>query len=1246
MHRIASQPGDDTSQNLTLIEQPSADVILITSAESDITTLSNVIKKDYRKNRENYIRAINLSQLASNAQIDHYISTTCRKAKIIIIRLLGSRSQWSYGIEQFLLWNESTDVQLILLSGTKDNEIELNGLSSINYKLSIKLGELLRIGGTDNMLSLLSVIDKLIKRQFIRDDEIKTTYLKDPYLYDWKNDNGRKIAILAYSSYFQAGDISFIDILIKYFRDHNLTPRVIFIKTLKNLDLQKKLIDIIKSESIDILITTTSFSINNSQGNEKNFNLLSELNIPTIQMLISTSSKSKWTKSSRGMSPTDLSLQVVLPEIDGRITTKIIAFREKLEINTILSTPVYITKPDTDSIIWCIKLIQSWLTLLNKENSKTKITLVLSNYPISDGRIGNGVGLDTPKSTLNILKWLKQEGYDLGKTHLPLSSKKLFEMILSRRTNTLETSYKEPLTYVSLECYMEYWKSLPIQTKLKIEEKWGEPHTSKDLEKEGISVNGIQFGNVALIIQPSRGYSEDNIQDVHSPYLPPTHRYLATYNWIYKTFKSDVIVHIGKHGTAEWLPGKAVGLSPNCFPEIVLPPIPHIYPFIVNDPGEGSQAKRRTHAIIIDHLTPPISRAGTYGYLEKLEILFDEYNEASLMGSYRKDTVKEQILKIISDNNLADSSKNITTNKIDSKLQDIEAYICELKESQIRTGLHIFGQKPKINKLSDLALSIALNPSYECLGLSQSLSIYLGLDIDPWNAEESDSVTERDFLYLRKNFNIKIRTSGKLIHWINNQSQSVIIYLLFKYLDTKKSINYYKSLDHHIKAFIDNESSSKVIKKITNVIIPGLIDSGRYEKESFLKSIKGAQIDSGPSGSPTRGKVEVLPTGRNFYSLDLRSLPTQAAWDLGRRSAENLLELHKLETGNELKNLAMSVWGTATMRNGGEDISQMLALMGLIPIWDTRNLRIIDLEIVPLSLLNRSRVDVTLRISGLFRDSFPNLIELINRGIKIISTLDEPSELNPLACSRRKGENTGRVYGSAPETYGTGLQELINLGNWENNSDFANTYLEWSKWLYINSEEPISDSNGLATCLKNVQVVIHNKDNNEHDILDSDDYYQFHGGLYSAVKKISGNNPKIYLGDHSKHSKPKINSLEKEIDKVVRNRMLNPKWIDSIKDHGYKGAFEMSASIDYLFAYDATTENVPKWCYSEINKSWLDDSNTLNFLRTNNPWALRDIAERFLEAHNRNLWKNAKKSEISRLKQIVLEVEHDIESLT
>jgi cobaltochelatase CobN len=816
----------------------------------------------------------------------------------------------------------------------------------------------------------------------------------------------------------------------------------------------------------------------------------------------------------------------------------------------------------------------------------------------------------------------------------------LIQQLLAGRSNDPESGHRPPLDHLPLAKYQAWYNQLPLQGRQTLEAVWGLPDQDSALEiplggTAGFPIRGLRWQHVTVLIQPERGYDRDPALSYHSPDLPPTHAYLAQYLWLREVFGAHAVVHVGKHGNLEWLPGKGLGLSDSCFPEWALGPLPHIYPFIVNDPGEGSQAKRRSQAVILDHLTPPLGRAGLHGQLQQLEVLLDEYWEASQLGSERVGPLRQTLARQLEALQLPLGSADA----LDARIDAADGYLCELKEAQIRLGLHTYGTLPEPERLAELLLCLARCPLAGQPGLTQALASDLDLHFDPWADADATPLGSDDQRRLQAAFGgDRPRLVGDGVALLEERALALVRQEL---IGQEPGLNQARS----------GPALAEALSHLRQVLLPRLLACDTQEREAFLRGLAGERIAAGPSGAPTRGRPDLLPTGRNFYSVDLRGLPTEAAWDLGRRSAELLLELHLQEQGEHLQTLALSVWGTATMRNGGEDIAQVLALLGVRPVWDGPTRRMVDLELIPLSLLGRPRVDVTLRISGLFRDAFPQLVAWVNRATALVAALDEPEAQNPLAAACRRDGHSARVYGSAPGAYGAGLQGLIDSGHWEERSDLGEAFLNWSSWRYdgqAGSPGPLgiearADRAGLEQRLRAVQVVLHNQDNREHDLLDSDDYYQFQGGLSAAVERVSGRRPALWFGDHSRSSRPQLHRLEREFDKVLRSRVLNPRWIQAMRQHGYKGGFEMAASLDYLFAYDASTDRVPDWGYGAICDQWLGDPEVLAFLEQSNPWALRDMAERLLEAHNRNLWEGAQKNQLERLRQLVLESEARIE---
>ena len=1233
MHRILNIAGNENN-NVDLIEHPKADFIFITSVKADINIISDLIEdKEFLLFQDNF-RALEISNLNTFAQIDNYFLKTINYAKIVVLRLFGDKGTWSYGLEQLIKWKEvNLNKTLLILSGTDEEDLSLNELSSVDLDTSLKISKLLKSGGKENYRRFLYCLSYLSSNETnIPQKYISNVSYPDPYQYDWKNEKGLKVGIISYKSLFLANEIELSNELISQLRCNGLSPKTVFISTLKNYDVQKELINLFKKEDIRLLITTTSFSSSLNSSNENidnNLNIFKSLNLPILQILSSNKSRNNWLHSSTGMNPTDLLMQIIIPEFDGRITTKPCAFKEVISVNRTLCSKITSYKVDFGNIKWITKLTSNYLRLNNLNNFDKKISLVIANYPVKNGRIGNGVGLNTPQSVLNILYWLKDEGYDLGSGELPKNSSELISLLIKTRTNDIESQNNKPLDFLSLNEYLEFWNKLSLKPKNLIVDRWGIPSNSQDLEKQGFSINGLLFGKICLLIQPQRGYDIESNKDIHSPDLPPPHRYLAQYYWIESKFDSNAICHIGKHGTIEWLPGKSIGLSDECFPSIICPPIPNIYPFIVNDPGEGSQAKRRTHATIIDHLTPPLDRSDLYGKLSILEQCLDEYYEAKLLNSKRINIIEKSILEIIKND-----FKDIIFFDESNKIEKIDSYLCELKESQIRTGLHIFGSRQKFINEINLIISIARVPTSKRSGIIQYIASNLNLDLDPWTNNYDQVLSDNDKEIISNYSKDNINSFRRALEFIENQAKYLIYHYFYK---DQITLNELEILENKkiLLLFNVEKKHKDFFNLIHKEILEPIVKSTINEKASFINALNGIYVSSGPSGAPTRGKTEVLPTGKNFFSVDSRGLPTESAWIVGCESASQIIDLYKQDHGQDLKKLAISVWATSTMRNGGEDVCQILYLLGVKPIWDGPSRRVIDIEIIPLSILNRPRVDVTLRISGMFRDAFPQLISLVYKAIKLVSQLDEDKKLNPISASYKDGDSLNRIFGSAPGSYGAGLQELISNSSWENINDFADSYLNWSKWIYSDGNEPIENKKELEKALKNIQVVIHNQDNREHDILDSDDYYQFQGGISSAINKLQGKFPEIYHGDLSKYRLSKINKLSYEINKVVRTRVLNPKWIDGMKENGYKGAFEFSATLDYLYAYDATTEIVSDWCYTQIYNSWICDENLKKFFIENNPWALRDLSQRFLEIINREMWNDHTPEILENLKKIV-----------
>ena len=1263
MHRIAATPGGWTpdTEGVIFVDQTPAPLVFLTSADTEIQSLNRsvaVLAEDFPE-----IRVTNLLQLQQQLAIDTYADDVLKHARLIILRLLGGRAYWSYGLEVVKAVVEETGAALVVLPGDDRPAPDLISHSTVPLHVANQLWRYLNEGGSENVGNgLLWVCDRILKTTYSPPGPKpipkvglypRLTHLSQPF---------SSIGILFYRAHYLCGNTAPIDGLCDALEQRNINPIPLFVSSLQDPEIQVDMVEYLQPEQgdgIDVLLNTTSFSVAKLDGARPNLDLWQQLDVPVLQVILSGGTQVAWANQTLGLSPRDIAMNVALPEVDGRIITRAVSFKAANQRSTVLETDVVTYEPVPDRIEFVADLAAQWTQLKQTPVGQRRIALVLANYPTRDGRLANGVGLDTPQSTVAILRALQQQGYHLA--GIPASGDELMQWLTAGVTNDSEgRDFRIVQQSLSAADYLKHFEQLPLAVRTGIAECWGKPGKANQdggTEYADFPIPGIQFGNVFVGIQPGRGYDLDPSLNYHSPDLEPTHAYLAFYAWLRYQFGAQAIIHIGKHGNLEWLPGKGVGLSQDCYPEAMLGPMPHLYPFIVNDPGEGAQAKRRAQAVILDHLTPPLTRAELYGSLQQLEGLVDEYYEAQSLDPTRLTVIGDRILTLLQDTQLLDDlarigalsigpADSLKPDNLASLLPDLDGYLCQLKEAQIRDGLHIFGRCPTGRQLRDLVIAIARHPGPGRQGLTRAMAEDWNLNLDPLTVDPSQPFIPDSFLSAEIHHRLSTcRTAGDVVEALELEAADRVEQLLME--DTASP-----------EVVPPSSSLHSPLNWIQTVLIPAL-EHTPAEIENLLRGLDGCYVPSGPAGAPTRNRPDVLPTGRNFFSVDIRAIPTESAWDVGRRAAEVLVEQYTQENGEYPQTLGLSVWGTSTMRTGGDDLAQALALMGVRPVWDGPSRRVVDFEILSLSALKRPRVDVTLRISGFFRDAFPNLIDLFDQAVAAIADLDEPSNQNPLAArARQEAEiwqqqglsqdqarmrSRYRIFGSKPGAYGAGLQGLIESQNWTTDEDLARAYINWSGYAYGRGAEGHAVPDAFEQRLKHLQVVLHNQDNREHDLLDSDDYYQFQGGMTVASRSIQGKQPTTYFGDNAVPEQPKVKSLEAEIAKVYRSRVVNPKWIENVMRHSYKRTFEMAATVDYLFAYDATTQCVADHMYKGVADAYVMDPKVQEFIQKSNPWVLRDMAERLLEAHQRGLWKSAQLADLDALRQIANEAEGILE---
>ncbi|PSL26396.1 cobaltochelatase subunit CobN [Chitinophaga ginsengisoli] len=1265
MHLIPTIPGgwNPNGEGVFHIQQQPGDIVFLSAADTEIHSLNNAYRELYQQAAGERslsrsipgnsplpsLRIANLVYLKQELTIDKYVEEVIGEAKLVICRLLGGKNYYPYLFEAVSITCELKKIPVLFLPGYDVPDIELLNSSTVDIHIADTVWKYLCAGGRRNHLQCLQYVFHTffqLPYEFEAPQRLPDLFLFHPergiilsgeeHTIAPQHASGNAV-ILVYQTHYLADNLEPVYYLATALEQQGINPVIAFASNLRDQATCDELFNLLQriGTSIDVILNTTSFSIKSLLDTTDDQFIFRKMNVPVIQAIFASCTKEIWQENLFGLTPTDVAMNIALPEIDGRIITTAVSFKSSLGRDALTDSDILKYTTHEEGCDFVVAFARHWIAIRNKENKDKRIALIMPNYPNKDSRLANGVGLDTPASMIEILHALKTYDYHVGE-FVPADSAELIELITHYITNDTDTALYRPYQVsLKLPQFYQYYNALSSVLREKIEQQWGQPEDSPNYHADEFIIPGFLLGNIFVSIQPARGYNQDIKAIYHSPDLPPTYAYLAYYCWVNNVFNADAVVHVGKHGNLEWLPGKSVALSKEtCFPAVLLNPIPHFYPFIINDPGEGTQAKRRNHAIIIDHLIPPMTRAESYGILTKLEHLIDEYYDAYSIDPKRTAVIKTQITQLVAEANL-EADLQSSVKDIDELLLKLDGYLCELKEAQIRDGLHILGKVPEGEQLTDLLVALHRVPVAGKMGITQVLAQDLGLALDPLNCDYQAA-------FIANNPHTAFsscRINGDVIAVLEGLAKTLISEAL---TGTHSPIAALYPLTRKYCQFIIDNTLPKI--QATNEEITNL-----------LQGLNGHYVPSGSSGAPTRGRLDVLPTGRNFYSVDVRAIPTQTAYNLGVKSANLIIDRYLQEHGDYPESIGLSVWGTSTMRTGGDDIAQALALMGVKPVWQTANRRVSDFEIIPLITLRRPRVDVMLRISGFFRDAFPDVISLFNAAVEKVAQLDEPFEQNPVRKRflkekeewQSKGLNEEkahkralfRVFGSKPGAYGAGLQAVIDEKNWQSREDLAKVYINWSGYAYGADRIGESAHEVFEKRLSDIQIVMHNQDNREHDILDSDDYYQFQGGLANAVQTITGTQPSIYFGDHARPEHPQVKTLKQELLKVYRSRVINPKWIAGVKRHGYKGAFEMAATMDYLFAYDATTDLIDDFMYEGITRAYLFDEENRQFIEQVNPWALKDMTERMLEAIQRGMWKHPEKETLERLQQLFVDQE-------
>ncbi|MCK7637077.1 cobaltochelatase subunit CobN [Corynebacterium sp. P7202] len=1196
-------------------------ILLLSTSDTDLLSA-----KSANESTEVEYRFANPNGL-STEMLDGHLAD----ADLVIVRLLGGRRAWEDGLDHIL----RSGVPAVVVSGELAVDAELTELSTVPAGVVTQAHTYLAEGGADNLHQLHNFLsDTVLLTGLGFDEPVRMPFWGHLDRPEFSGPaDAPRVAILYYRAQHLAGNVDYIHGLADAIENLGVRAVPIYSASLRTApeDLLAELAD------MDVLITTVlaaggtkpATAQAGEQDEAWDVAALAALDVPIIQGLALTNPRARWEESDDGLSPLDVATQVAVPEFDGRIIAVPFSFKE-YDADGLIS---YV--PDHERCARLAGIACRFARLRHLDNAEKKIVVMLSAYPTKHARIGNAVGLDTPVSTLRVLHAMAEAGYDLGDTsEIPgyddLDGDAFMHAIIAAGGHDPEWLTEEVLANNPLKLsrrdYLDYFATLPEGMREEMTEHWGEaPGTHYVNPATGeLYVAGLVFGNVVVMVQPPRGFGDNPVGIYHDPDLPANHHYLGTYHWLRHVFGADAIVHMGKHGNMEWLPGKTVGMSADCYTDQAIADMPLIYPFLVNDPGEGSQAKRRAHATLIDHMIPPMARAESYGDITRLEQLLDEHQNISAMDPAKLPAIRQEIWTLLTaakmDQDLGWEQRP-DEEVFDDMLMHIDGWLCEIKDVAIRGGLHVLGGD--ISGEMRIELVLAMLRARQLWGGERSvpgLREALGL------SEAGDETRTRVDTVEEVAHGILTRLDE--LGWDARRVETVLDGVALP--DTA-----------------DRDTVAAIMRFACTEIVPRLAQTPR-EITQILHALDGGFIDAGPSGSPMRGLINVLPTGRNFYSVDPKSLPSRLAWETGQLLADSLIDRYREDhDGAYPTSVGLSVWGTSAMRTSGDDIAEVFALLGVRPVWDEASRRVTDLEVIDLEELGRPRIDTTVRISGFFRDAFPHVLALLDDAVQMVKNLDEPDESNYVrAHARADGtldEHTRRIFGSKPGTYGAGLLQLIESGAWRDDADLAEVYTSWGGYAYGRGIEGVEAAEDMRTAYRRIQVAAKNVDSAEHDIADSDDYFQYHGGMVATVRALTGNDPEAYIGDSRRQETVRTRTLHEESRRVFRARVVNPRWIEAMRRHGYKGAFEMSATVDYLFGYDATTNLMDDWMYETLTDTYVRDEVNREFFRRSNPWALRDISERLIEAADRGLWEEPSAEAMELLRETFIETEGELE---
>lgn len=1164
------------------------------------------------------------------------------------------------GIKKFFIYTGLDDENRIMLP--------ISGITQSEYNIILKY---ILCENCENALNLIKYLAAYYEKLNIEYDEPNPLSWEGLYhpVYDAAAiaDNAKKaaeqgkpvIGIIFYTKLAQQKNTQHIDALIKQLEAVGAYPLAVYSSSAPQPSMGCKGIkwvinNIFMTDGtplIDVIINTMGFSqtimANPGDGSSRvEGSIFESLHVPVIQAMTTYQTYEDWKENLRGLDSMSFSGSVYYPEFDGQIITTTFAITNYI-VDEISDKTIH--EPIQDRVEHVSKLALNWAKLKKTKNENKKIAILFHNMPPRNDMIGCAFGLDTPLSVYMMIEALKKEGiiteYDFT------DGDEIINRIINAVSNDTrwlpaEQAIDRSVDIIEGDIYRDWFKNLSQNVRNQLKRDWGDPPGEFMVHEDKLPVPGIINGNIFIGLQPPRGYEEKAEEVYHSTHIVPPHQYISYYHWIKNIFQADVILHVGTHGTLEWLPGKEIGLSEDCYPDVTIRDIPHLYPYSITVLGEGIQAKRRSNAVILDHLIPSMMLSGTYEEMEELDDLIKQYYQAKQLDKGKLEILQESIIEIVEKNDYHTDLNLIIEdirNDFAGFMDMLHNWMEDIKNTLVKDGLHIFGTIPQEDRLHNLVCALLRLSNGEILSLTEATCRACGIDYKVLNEHPLD-MDDRG------------KTNLMILSEMEQMGMRIIEEFIAVDFDTDLIE---KVIQKHLKSISQKDINDlkNVLIFTANTIIPklnGTID----EIKNLIEGINGRFVPPGAGGSPTRGNVSILPSGRNFYSIDPNTVPSRAAWQVGKQLGDKLIERYMKDEGKMPEAAVIVVYGGETMKTLGDDIAQALYLMGIQPIWLKNSDKVIGLEPITFEELKRPRMDITLRISGLFRDTFPNLIELVEDGVNIAAALEESDEENfirrnfkrevtelveqGISMETAQQEAGMRIFSDPPGTYGAGVDSLINSKNWANYTDLGNIYTFWGGYAYGKNFHGQQVTQVFSRRLSNAQITIKNESSMEIDMLESDDFYNYHGGLIAAVRTKSGKKPRSYCGDSSDPTKVKLNDVREQSAKIMRSRILNPKWFDGMKQHGYKGAQEISGMMDFVFGWDATSDIIEDWMYEKISENFLFNEERREWIKSVNPWAIQNMLERLLEAQQRGMWE-AKDDTLEKLRGMYVEIEGDIE---